>query len=140
MMEFKRLLKPNKVTIYISKNFNINIQADTMAEKHYTFMGDTPAQALKKAQETLGDDIMLVENKEIRKKSLTQSNLYEIVVKVDDESIESNKNKNKMKLKHIAIVCKKDLMKLQKKKWQKSAKKRKNPRFMMKLPYSFLMQ
>lgn len=95
MMEFKRLLKPNKVTIYISKNFNINIQADTMAEKHYTFMGDTPAQALKKAQETLGDDIMLVENKEIRKKSLTQSNLYEIVVKVDDESIESNKAQQK---------------------------------------------
>ncbi|WP_300899819.1 flagellar biosynthesis protein FlhF, partial [uncultured Helicobacter sp.] len=66
-----------------------------MAEKHYTFMGDTPAQALKKAQETLGDDIMLVENKEIRKKSLTQSNLYEIVVKVDDESIESNKAQQK---------------------------------------------
>lgn len=47
-------------------------------------MGDTPAQALKKAQETFGSDILLVENKEIRKKSLTQPGLYEIVIAVDE--------------------------------------------------------
>lgn len=47
-------------------------------------MGDTPAQALKKAQETFGSDILLVENKEIRKKSLAQPGLYEIVIAVDE--------------------------------------------------------
>lgn len=57
-----------------------------MAKKLHTFMGDTPAQALKKAQDTFGSDILLVENKEIRKKSLTQPGLYEIVIAVDDDT------------------------------------------------------
>lgn len=57
-----------------------------MAKKLHTFMGDTPAQALKKAQDTFGGDILLVENKEIRKKSLTQPGLYEIVIAVDDDT------------------------------------------------------
>lgn len=61
-----------------------------MAKKLHTFMGDTPAQALKKAQESFGSDVLLVENKEIRKKSLTQSGLYEIVVAVDDDTQSSN--------------------------------------------------
>ncbi|MCX2717037.1 flagellar biosynthesis protein FlhF [Helicobacter sp. MIT 21-1697] len=60
-----------------------------MAKKLHTFMGDTPAQALKKAQDTFGNEILLVENKEIRKKSLTQSGLYEIVIAVDDENAPS---------------------------------------------------
>lgn len=47
-------------------------------------MGDTPAQALKKAQDTFGTEILLVENKEIRKKSMTEPGLYEIVIAVDD--------------------------------------------------------
>ena len=49
-------------------------------------MGDTPAQALKKAQDTFGSDVLLVENKEIRKKSLAQPGLYEIVIAVDDDT------------------------------------------------------
>ena len=56
-----------------------------MAKRLHTFMGDTPAQALKKAQDTFGSEILLVENKEIRKKSLTQPGLYEIVIAVDDD-------------------------------------------------------
>lgn len=56
-----------------------------MAKKLHTFMGDTPAQALKKAQDTFGGDVLLVENKEIRKKSLTQPGLYEIVIAVDGD-------------------------------------------------------
>lgn len=47
-------------------------------------MGDTPAQALKKAQDTFGSEILLVENKEIRKKSMIEPGLYEIVIAVDD--------------------------------------------------------
>lgn len=57
-----------------------------MAKKLHTFMGDTPAQALKQAQQAHGDDILLVESKEIRKKSLTQPALYEIVIAVDEET------------------------------------------------------
>lgn len=60
-----------------------------MAKKLHTFMGDTPAQALKKAQETFGSDILLVENKEIRKKDNFQPGLYEIVVLVEDASTDS---------------------------------------------------
>lgn len=66
-----------------------------MAKKLHTFMGDTPAQALKKAQDTFGSDILLVENKEIRKKSLTQPGLYEIVIAVDDDSIELKEQDSK---------------------------------------------
>ena len=65
--------------------FHIFKEADTMAKKLHTFMGDTPAQALKKAQDTFGGDVLLVENKEIRKKSLTQPGLYEIVIAVDGD-------------------------------------------------------
>lgn len=56
-----------------------------MAKKLHTFMGETPGQALKKAQDTFGMDILLVDNKEIRKKTMTQPALYEVVVAVDDE-------------------------------------------------------
>lgn len=66
-----------------------------MAKKLHTFMGDTPAQALKRAQDTLGSDILLVENKEIHKKSLTQPGLYEIVVAVDDSTEETQQNTDK---------------------------------------------
>ncbi|TLD95106.1 flagellar biosynthesis protein FlhF [Helicobacter jaachi] len=62
-----------------------------MAKKLHTFMGDTPAQALKKAQDTFGSDILLVENKEIRKKSLTQPGLYEIVIAIEDSQIPESK-------------------------------------------------
>lgn len=55
--------------------------------KILTFSGETPAIALKKAQEECGENAMLIETKEIRKKSLTQSALYEIVVGVKEESL-----------------------------------------------------
>ncbi|RDU59650.1 flagellar biosynthesis protein FlhF [Helicobacter marmotae] len=59
-----------------------------MAKKLHTFMGDTPAQAMQKAKETFGDEFLIVENKEIRKKSLNQSGLYEMVIAVDEDNIE----------------------------------------------------
>ncbi len=52
--------------------------------KVLTFSGTTPAEALKKAQLTVGEDAMLIETKEVRKKSLTQTALYEIIVGIDD--------------------------------------------------------
>lgn len=52
--------------------------------KILTFSGTSPAEALKKAQQAVGEEAMLIETKEIRKKSLTQTALYEIIVGIDD--------------------------------------------------------
>ena len=54
--------------------------------KILTFSGTSPAEALKKAQLSVGEDAMLIETKEIRKKSLTETALYEIIVGIDDET------------------------------------------------------
>mgnify|MGYP005664188901 CR=1 FL=1 len=53
--------------------------------KILTFSGTSPAEALKKAQLTVGEDAMLIETKEIHKKSLNQTALYEIIVGIDDD-------------------------------------------------------
>jgi len=54
--------------------------------KILTFSGISPAEALKKAQHSVGEDAMLIETKEIRKKSLNETALYEIIVGIDDET------------------------------------------------------
>lgn len=53
--------------------------------KILTFSGATPAEALKKAQLEVGEEAMLIETREIQKKSLGKSALYEIVVGVEEE-------------------------------------------------------
>ncbi|MCL4431820.1 MAG: flagellar biosynthesis protein FlhF [Epsilonproteobacteria bacterium] len=55
--------------------------------KILTFSGSTPAEALKKAQLEVGEDAMLIETREIQKKSLGKSALYEIVVGIEEESL-----------------------------------------------------
>lgn len=52
--------------------------------KILTFSGSTPAEALKKAQLEVGEDAMLIETREIQKKSLGKTALYEIVVGVEE--------------------------------------------------------
>ncbi len=52
--------------------------------KLMTFTAPTPAQALKAAQKECGEDALVVSTKQIRKKSLTQPALYEVVVAVED--------------------------------------------------------
>lgn len=54
--------------------------------KILTFSGSTPAEALKKAQLEVGEDAMLIETREIQKKSLGKNALYEIVVGIEEES------------------------------------------------------
>ena len=54
--------------------------------KILTFTGATPAEALKKAQREVGEDAMLIETKEIRKKALGTAPLYEIIVGVDEDA------------------------------------------------------
>ena len=55
--------------------------------KTFTFSGETPAEALKKARDALGDDAMIIQTKEVRKKTLTQAGLYELVVGVNDDVV-----------------------------------------------------
>jgi flagellar biosynthesis protein FlhF len=49
-----------------------------------TFTAPTPAQALKAAQKECGEDALVVSTKQIRKKTLTQPALYEVVVAIED--------------------------------------------------------
>lgn len=61
--------------------------------KILTFSGSTPAEALKKAQLEVGEDAMLIETREIQKKSLGKSALYEIVVGIDENAPQKPKVK-----------------------------------------------
>jgi len=61
--------------------------------KILTFSGATPAEALKKAQLEVGEEAMLIETREIQKKSLGKSALYEIVVGVEEHAIPKAKPK-----------------------------------------------
>lgn len=61
--------------------------------KILTFSGATPAEALKKAQLEVGEEAMLIETREIQKKSLGKSALYEIVVGVEEEALPRSKPK-----------------------------------------------
>ncbi|WP_104748051.1 flagellar biosynthesis protein FlhF [Helicobacter cetorum] len=53
--------------------------------KFYTYSGETAAEALKIAQSHHGVDALVFKTQEIRKKTLTSSGLYEIVVAVEEE-------------------------------------------------------
>ncbi|WP_295054237.1 flagellar biosynthesis protein FlhF [Sulfuricurvum sp.] len=61
--------------------------------KILTFSGATPAEALKKAQLEVGEEAMLIETREVQKKSLGKSALYEIVVGVEENAAPSPKAK-----------------------------------------------
>ncbi len=54
--------------------------------KLMTFTAPTPAQALKAAQQECGEDALVVSTKQIRKKSLSQPALYEVVVAIEDSA------------------------------------------------------
>ncbi|GMB96430.1 flagellar biosynthesis protein FlhF [Helicobacter sp. NHP22-001] len=54
--------------------------------KLYTYSGETTAEALKLAQSEHGHNALVVKAKEIRKKTLTEPGLYEVVVAVDQET------------------------------------------------------
>ncbi|WP_181352079.1 flagellar biosynthesis protein FlhF [Helicobacter pylori] len=53
--------------------------------KFYTYSGETATEALKIAQSHHGVDTLVFKTQEIRKKTLTSSGLYEIVVAVEEE-------------------------------------------------------
>ena len=56
-----------------------------------TFTAPTYTEALNKVKEELGDDVVIVSSKEIKKKTLTSQGLYEIVVAVEEDTIKPRK-------------------------------------------------
>ncbi|MGP1579734.1 MAG: flagellar biosynthesis protein FlhF [Wolinella sp.] len=63
--------------------------------KLFTYNGETPGEALRVAQQKHGEDALVVSTKEIRKRSMTQSGLYEIVIAVDEEQAKKQAEKQK---------------------------------------------
>lgn len=59
--------------------------------KILTFSGSSPAEALKKAQLEVGEEAMLIETRELQKKSLGKAALYEVVVGVEDDYVKTPK-------------------------------------------------
>jgi len=55
--------------------------------KILTFSGKTPSEALKKAKMEIGDEGILIETKEIQKKTFSQDGLYEIIIGIDEENL-----------------------------------------------------
>ncbi len=63
--------------------------------KILTFSGATPAEALRRAQEDVGEEAMLIETRELQKKSLGKSALYEIVVGIEEHLYKPKKRQHK---------------------------------------------
>lgn len=57
--------------------------------KILTFSGKSPSEALKKAKVEIGDEGMLIETREVRKKALGRDGLYEIVIGIDESAMPS---------------------------------------------------
>jgi len=53
--------------------------------KFHTFSGETPAEALKKAQIECGENALVISTKQLRKKTISTAALFEVVVAIDDE-------------------------------------------------------
>jgi flagellar biosynthesis protein FlhF len=66
--------------------------------KILSFTGTSPTEALRKAKLEIGDEGLLVETREIRKKSLGSDGLYEIIIAIEEEQ-ESTYKKPKKPLK-----------------------------------------
>ncbi|ANV97611.1 flagellar biosynthesis protein FlhF [Helicobacter enhydrae] len=59
--------------------------------KLYTYTGETPSEALRKAQSCHGPDPIIMHTKELRKKSLGQKGLYEVVIAVEEAEEQEQK-------------------------------------------------
>lgn len=53
--------------------------------KLLSFQGETPAAALKKAQERCGEDALVINTKLIQQKTLTTPSVYEVIVAIENE-------------------------------------------------------
>lgn len=67
--------------------------------KFLTFTGETPAEALKKAQYECGENAYVMSTKQIKKKSINSPSLYEIVVALDEANEPSGLGKTSLETK-----------------------------------------
>ncbi|RAX58126.1 flagellar biosynthesis protein FlhF [Helicobacter monodelphidis] len=54
--------------------------------KVYTYQGESPTEALQIAQQKHGEEALVLQTKEVRKKTMTQPALYEVQVAIDEEA------------------------------------------------------
>jgi flagellar biosynthesis protein FlhF len=66
-----------------------------------TYTAQTYTEALNKIKEELGDDVVIVSSKEIKRKTLTSPGLYEIVVAIDE--FEKPKQKSSSKTEDVML-------------------------------------
>lgn len=70
--------------------------------KTYTYTGETLEEATRKAKSVHGDEPLILKTREIRKKTLTEKGLYELVIAVQDEEKPLPQNSVKKRLESIA--------------------------------------
>lgn len=70
--------------------------------KLFTYTGETPDEALRQAKSIHGSDPFILKSREIRKKTLSQKGLYEIVIAVENDGETPPHNSVKQKLDEIA--------------------------------------
>ncbi len=65
--------------------------------KILTFSGETPAIALKNVQQEIGEEAVVIETKEIRKKGIGRVGLYEIIVGIEEDDLQRAQLKQESK-------------------------------------------
>ena len=71
-----------------------------------TFTGETMQEAMAKVKASVGDDALIVSNRVIKKKTLTQAGLCEIVVEVDEKTKPQPTRKSASDLKKDEVLLK----------------------------------
>jgi len=68
--------------------------------KLLSFQAETPALALKKAQESCGEDALVVNTKLIRQKTTMTPPLYEVIVAIEEAPKKEGRQYEKRRRKH----------------------------------------
>ena len=71
--------------------------------KLLSFTADSPSNALKKAQLQCGEDALVVSTKEIQKRGLGKSGIYEVVVAVEEREVKKREKKPRKKSSDILL-------------------------------------
>jgi flagellar biosynthesis protein FlhF len=61
------------------------------------FRGTSPTEALKKAQLSYGDDIFVIETKEVRKRTSTTAPIYEVVIGIEEHTLKNKSHERQQK-------------------------------------------
>ncbi|HJE03415.1 Flagellar biosynthesis protein FlhF [Aliarcobacter thereius] len=64
--------------------------------KKYSFLGETPAEALREAQKQCGEDAIVISTKKVAGKTAYDKGMYEVVVMVEDDELAKNKEFTKV--------------------------------------------